>query len=247
VAVSWRGKEVGSGWVEAFHEANQALRMQNILTTSKMLNGVFAYLDAVLPEADQAEAAAKDYGVGNGTQECTGYRSRLAKYILHTFRTQFWGSPLKPVLAEYNLYNQDDMSDALAAAYCRHKAGRDPVEALNADYGIKAGGLLSWVDTDNLREDATKVGSEAATIWRHFQPMYRAGDRVVRYSLPTSIGYLLVRGDRRVWEFETLHMAVSGKSTAYEAALKKFKSLGGYPGFFAGKFTWPPADFINPA
>lgn len=219
--------------------------MQNILTVSKMLNGVFAYLDAVLPEAEQVEAAAKDHGVGIGTKECTGFRCKLAKDIMHTFRTQFWGSPLKPVLAEFNLHNQEDMADALAAAYCRHKAGRDPVEALNADYAINHGGLLSWVDLDKLREDATKTGSEAARVWGQFQGEYRAGDRVVHYSLPALAGYMLVRGDRLVWEVETLHMTIAGANTAHQAAMERFKSLGGYPAFFAGKFTWPPLGGIN--
>lgn len=212
------------------------------LSTSKMMTGVFAYLDAVLCFDDQAKAGSQDHGVGIGSQQWDGFRAKLAKQILHTFRTQFWGSPLKPILAEFNLFNQEDMSDALAAAYCRYKAGRDPVEALNADYGINHGGLLSWVDMDKFRADAADMESSEARVWGQFIPEFKSGDRIVHFSLPTSLGYMLVRGDRLVWSVSTLHMSINGVSPSRNAATEKFKALGGYKGFFAGEFTWPPAQ-----
>ena len=69
---------------------------------------------------------------------------------------------------------------------------------------------------------------------------------MVRYSLPHSIGFMLVRGDRLVWEEETLHMCVVWGNPQWEAAHAEFKRLGGNPAFFAGKFEWPPDGWVNP-
>lgn len=213
--------------------------MKDTLTVSKMLAGVFAYLDAILSENEKISAAAQDHGVGLGTQTWGGFRSDLADLIFSTFRTQFWGSPLKKVMAEFDLYNQKHMADALAAAYCRHKAGRDPIEALNADYGINYGGLLSWEDEEEFRREALQPGSTKAKVWSAFYREFKEGDRIVHYSLPTSAGYMLVRGDRLVWEENALHISISGTDEAFDRAHNKFMALGGYKGFFAGKFSWP--------
>lgn len=122
------------------------------------------------------------------------------------FRLQFRGGPLWEELAAYRPYHRDDMADALAAAYCLHKDGKNPVEALTADHCYYWGGILTWVDLAEFRRNSAEGRSLDSRA--SFTQFHREGDRRVRSSLPTLPGHMLVRGDRLVWKAEGLQMCV---------------------------------------
>lgn len=234
-----------------------------------LLPGVFAFLDASLPESLRRAAIEKDFGIGRlppmpsktgvwqqvmnwklkppRDQFFMGYvvegyeREAIAKVLNATFRLQWKGCPLRPFLAKYRLYHRDDMADALAAAYGQHKRGGDPEAALNADYSVEFHGLLYRKDLDEIRNNSNDY------FWRQFRPFFEEGDRIVRQD---SIGaydyYLMVRGDRLVWKVESLHKTLIGVSLKRKAEEAHFLELGGCKAFLDGEFTWPPPDWVNP-
>lgn len=237
-----------------------------------LLPGVFAFLDASLPESLRRAAIEKDFGVGRlppmpsqasswqhvmnwrlkppGDQFFMGYvvegyeREAIAKVLNATFRLQWKGCPLRPFLAKYRLYHRDDMADALAAAYSQHKRGGDPEAALTADYSVSVRGLLYHEEIDKFR-DSSKDGY-LDFFWRQLGPFFEEGDRIVSHvSIPYDY-YLLVRGDRLVWRVESIHKCVVGVSLKWRAEVDHFKALGGGKAFLNGDFTWPPPDWANP-
>jgi hypothetical protein len=209
-----------------------------------LIQGVFSYLEATLPAVDLA-AAAEPQGVGTATREYYhSLRWRIAERVKDTFRLQSRDCPLQKLLDGYRLYHRDDMADALAAAFCLHRAGKDPVEALTADYVLGYSGLLTWGDFKEEREKANNK-DEFSLYW-HFKQFYKEGDRLVHYSTPGGTGAILVRGDRRVWEVSLLHIKRMGVDLVFKAAMDHFEELGGNAGFFSGKFTWPPEGWVNP-
>jgi hypothetical protein len=233
-----------------------------------VLPGVFAFLDASLPEGLKRAAIENDSGIGRrasmpsetqsrqwvmnykikppGDRFFMGYivegfeREAIAKFLNATFRLQWKGCPLRSYLAEYRLYHRDDMADALAAAYCLHKRGNQPEAALMADYSVECQGLLRHADLDEIRNDTDD------SLWKQFRPFFEEGDRMVYQDRGGSDYYLMVRGDRLVWEVERIHKLIIGSSLKRRAALAHFKSLGGTKGFLNGEFTWPSTDWINP-
>ena len=206
-----------------------------------LILGVFAFLDA-LPE----DSLPSDWWI-----ECCHRdkpdemeRHKLAKVINRVFRLQWRECPLRPLLAGYRLYFRDDMAMALAHAYMLHKDGKDPEEALTADYCPGYEGLLTDCDLEEYRK--AKPESLNADYWRQFSGFYEDGDRLVEYRRHTSLGYLLFRGDRLVWKYEAIHYCVIGASLRMNTDQEKFIALGNTKGFLNGDFTWPPADWVNP-
>jgi hypothetical protein len=234
-----------------------------------LLPGVFAFLDASLPESLRRAAIEKDFGIGRlppmpsktgvwqhvmnwklkspGDQFFIGYvvegyeREAIAKVLNSTFRLQWKGCPLRPFLAKYRLYHRDDMADALAAAYVQYKRGCDPEAALNADYSVEFCGLLYRKDLDEIRNNSNDY------FWRQFRPFFEEGDRIVsQVSIGAYDYYLMVRGDRLVWKVESLHKTLIGVSLKRKAEEAHFLELGGCKAFLDGEFTWPPPDWVNP-
>jgi len=206
-----------------------------------LILGVFAYLDSVpedsMPEGWEAAWKYRD-------QPERRRKQKLADFINILFRLQSRECPLRPLLAGYRLYFRDDMALALAHAYMLHKDGKDPEEALTADYCPGFEGLLTFCNLDEYWN--AKAKSHKARLWRHFSRYYAEGDRFVKYHRPHSIGYLLFRGDRLVWRYEAYHLSPMGPSLRWKTDAEKFEELGGNKGFLNGDFTWPPPDWINP-
>jgi len=237
-----------------------------------LLSGVFAFLDASLPESLRRAAVEKDFGIGRlppmpsktavwqhvmtwklkppGDQFFMGYvvegyeREVIAKVLNSTFRLQWKRCPLRPFLAKYRLYHRDDMADALAAAYVQYKRGGDPEAALNADYSLNVRGLLYHEDIDKFRND-TNNGYFGA-LWHHLSGFFEDGDRLVKHDSGGLDYLLLVRGDRLVWQTEMIRKTLIGVSLKRKAAEAHFLELGGCKGFLDGEFTWPPPDWVNP-
>lgn len=228
------------------------------------LAGVFGFLDATLPEKLREAAEDTDLGIGRlaeasrewwhamtwkqnpllGLCETGDERRAIAKILNHSFRLQWKECPLRQFLAEYRLYHRDDMADALAAAYCLHKRGGDPKAALNADYSVNVRGLLYHKEIEEFR-NAPKDGY-LEFFWREFRPFFEEGDRIVSHvSIPYDY-YLLVRGERLVWEVESIHKCMVGVSLKWRAEIDHFKALGGGKAFLNGEFIWPPPDWVNP-
>jgi hypothetical protein len=236
------------------------------------LPGVFAFLDASLPECLRRAAIANDLGIGRlppmpsqtqswqwainsktkppGEQFFMGYvvegyeREVIAKVLNATFRLQWKGCPLRPYLAKYRLYHRDDMADALAAAYVQQKLGGDPETALNADYSISFRGLLYHEDLDKFRNDSKDGFLQG--LWNPLSPFFEDGDRLIKHDGGSSDYLLLVRGDRLVWKTEIIHKTLIGVSLKRNAEWDHFKSLGGSKAFLNGEFIWPPPGWVNP-
>lgn len=210
------------------------------------IRGLFAYLDVTLPEEIKADAGKPAFTLSERHRDFGRSRVRIeiGERIGHSFRLQHWGSPLSDALTPYRIYHREDMADALSVAYCLHKRGGSPLQAFTADYALWWGGILSWVDIGAFRQAERDGGGPR--IWDYFGVYCRAGDRFLRYGMPSSIGYMLVRGDRLLWERELLHICVPDGDPRWEADYAEFTRLGGCAGFLAGKFTWPPVGWVNP-
>lgn len=194
----------------------------------EFLGAIFQYLEVTLPSKVKQSAIESELALGlSGMGYDHSLGDTIREVINDTFRLQHWGCPIREALAPYRLYFRDHMAHALGNAYCLHKRGQNPVDALTADYAINYGGILSWATF----EDATEQHRDR--IIAEFQRFFQSGDELVRYSLPTSLGYFLVRGDRMVWEYETLHMCIERVPESWTRRHEEFKARGGYPAFFA--------------
>jgi len=197
--------------------------------------GVFAYLDVVLTAEEQEKNFNPEHYDGLERMLRTHPRERLKD----EFRLMYGDSPLRKALDPFRLYHKEDMAQALLWAYQLHKQGGDPLEALTADYCLRPHGLLTWIPVEEVKE----LGHERR-IWWDFYRFYREGDRFVRYSVPSSRGLLLLRGDRLVWEHEEFHFCIVGPISKtfrkWTESYEKFKALGGNRAFLAGEFDWPP-------
>jgi hypothetical protein len=210
----------------------------------KHILGVFAYLDATL-EPDLIEEAA-NYPIEDNRDwlPFRSLRETVHNQLKGTFRLQYWNCPLSEELGRFRLHHRDDMADALTVAYFLLKRGADPIDALTADYCLIPRGLLTWEDIDKVRAEAPQHDSNA--MWWNFSSFYKPGDRLAEYRRPSERGYLLVRGDRLVWEVAASHMNVSWVSLKFRAELAHFESLGGTRGFLNGDFVWPDPNWVNP-
>ncbi|MFT3783804.1 MAG: hypothetical protein QM790_17475 [Nibricoccus sp.] len=203
-----------------------------------LIRGVFAYLDGVLTVDQLRVLSTLDIDVGLATKGWGGVRSQVAEKIRNEYRLMYWGSQLRAVLDGYQLYHEDDMSDALACAYGLYRRGMDPNEALRADYCITGRGVLYWISLDEL------CAERYATLRARTSHLYREGDRFAHYLT----GAMMVRGDRLVHEvsLQTMHINVDGISRRFQAEMAKFEELGGTRAFLAGKLDWPPPGWVNP-
>jgi|694.fasta_scaffold06070_15 hypothetical protein len=71
--------------------------------------------------------------------------------------------------------------------------------------------LVFW---RNLIDEYRKAedGSWQRRWWNRFADFYEEGDKFVRYRTWAYSGYILFRGDRRVWEMEDCHYHMTGIS-----------------------------------
>jgi hypothetical protein len=226
--------------------------------------GVFGYLDATLAPELLEEAAVYDLEtvrehLSSDPWPHNSVRTVVRKTIFDSFRLQHWGCPLRKELSRYRLYYRGDMADALTAAYFMLKRGGNPIDALEADYSLKPYGILTWEDIDKYKAvyrpefdviTGEKIeiedGDYLESIWQHFSSFHEEGDRLIRYRWPSSSGFLMVRGDRLVWEYETAHMLISAVSLRWKTDYEHFLALGGSCGFIHDDFVWPDPNWVNP-
>lgn len=207
-----------------------------------LITGVFAFIDSLPREVitrGQCRLFLSYRGKPGGLE-----RAQIADFIKKTYRLQWPGCPLRPVLAAYRLYFQDDMADALAAAYLLHKDGKAVKEAFLQDYTPGFMGILRKCDIGEYRKAG--IGTSKYERWTHFASFYEEGDWLVGYNHGGSVGYLLCRGDRLVWEEETAHLSGVACSLRRNNDMDHFIAIGNTKGFLNGDFTWPPADWVNP-
>lgn len=220
----------------------------SILEPGNPILGVFGFLDVTLTPDQIDEATVYDVESVREHLSCDPWpgnsvRSVVRKTIHDAFRLQYWGCPLRKELDRFRLYYRGDMADALTAAYFLLKRGEDPIKALEEDYSLKPFGLLTCEDIEKTRIEAR---DDSNSDWWQFSRFYKEGDCLIRYHWPSSRGLLLVRGDRLVWEYETLHLCILGVSPRWSANYEHFLSLGGNQGFLSSDFVWPDPDWINP-
>lgn len=207
------------------------------------IRGVFGYLEASLPRADLDELSTTDVGIGMASLTSTSsVRGKAALRVVEEFRLMHFASPIRKALDGYKLYHKHDMADALVCAFSLFRQGKNPNDALHADYCLVWGGILSWKTYEEVRE----VRTSGASIWSDFLPFHREGDRFAHYSLPLETGNMLIRGDRLVWSSIELHIGAQGPSLWWLKAREKFNELGAIRGFLEGKFDWPPSGWNNP-
>lgn len=212
------------------------------LPETDLLAGVFAFLDASLPESLRLAAIEKDFGIGR--VESCDEAFFIAKILNSNFRLQFRKCPLRAFLANFRLYHRDDMADALTQAYSLSKRGSDPEAALCGDYTPGFLGLLKALDIEEFRE--AEIDSSKHRWWNQFAGFHEEGDRFVEYDHRTSDGYLLFRGDRLVWKMKSTRFTVIDVSLRWKTEMNHFISLGNTKGFLNGDFTWPQEDWVNP-
>ncbi len=209
------------------------------------VRGVFAYLDAALSPEMRGELSSSElFKDSESFNDWGSAPNKVVDLIIEEFRLMHWGSPIRKALDAYRLFHKTDMANALTCAYSLHLRGMDPGEALNADYCLEWCGILTWTKLEAVKQ--AYGSSTDHWLWHQFSPFHREGDRFVIYWTPPSMGTLLVRGDRLVWEVEELQALPAGVSLRFQAEDMKFKELGGNRAFLACKFDWPPADWINP-
>jgi hypothetical protein len=203
--------------------------------------GVFAFLDAIPEDSIPTDRIyASIYR--DSPEELR--KKKLAGFINTLFRLQWRECPLRPLLAGYRLYFRDDMAMALAHAYILQKDGKDPEEALTADYCPGFMGLLQDLNIDEYRNSESDTWQRR--WWNQFAGFHEDGDRFIKYDHRSSNGYLLFRGDRLVWRMEDCRFLLTGSSLRWNTDQEKFIALGNTKGFLNGDFTWPPADWVNP-
>ena len=209
------------------------------------VRGVFAYLDETLPgealdwftanELDKDDAAFWEF---------KAWPYQIKDRIINEFRLMYWGASIRKELGKYRLFHKWDMSNALTCAYALHRKGRNPSEALNADYDLGGRGLWTWMSLDDIKEGGSPI--LPSFLWERFSIFYREGDRFIRCKTPANIDLFMLRGNRLVWEEQLAHANISKTSLKWEAEAEEFKRLGGTRAFLAGEFDWPPAGWVNP-
>lgn len=120
------------------------------LPETDALAGVFAFLDAALPEDLRRAAEEKDFGIGRVDPCDEAYF--IAKILNSHFRLQWKECPLRRFLARYRLYFRDDMAAALTSAYSLHRQGRDSEQALLGNYAVGFYGLLYHRGIEEFKE-----------------------------------------------------------------------------------------------
>ena len=197
--------------------------------------GTFAYLDQVLSAVMRDRFATEEIGIGPVAwlAKTHDLRDRGRQLLRRSFPLKDDNAPLCQDLEPFRLYHSWDRADALISAYGQWAKGLDPLPALTADYAIRSGGILRWADMDELREDKEESTQGA---YRSLVPHIRIGDRIAHYSLPTSLGLMLVRGDRLVCTVSTLHMSIKSDVGDYwKKQVADWESGGGYKAFFANQ------------
>lgn len=211
----------------------------------RQLEGIFAYLSATLSAQDLETARTHDPAAERSRFLWDCPRKKIADHILYSFRLQYSEGPFRNWMASFRLYFRDDMADALAVAFLLYYQGKNPIPALTADYTVPSCGILTWVSLEEQKSKA-KNNSLIRSRWDRISPLLQEGDRLARYSRYTSSGWILVRGDRRVWQEEHYHLSFDGPSLRFRRNMEKFESLGGNRAFLAGDFDWPPPNWTNP-
>lgn len=209
------------------------------------VRGVFAYLDATLPIEALDWFATNELGKDDTAfWQFNAWPYKISELITNEFRLMYWGAPIREALSKYRLFFKRDMATALMCAYALHRQGKNPNDALNADYDLGWHGVLTWRSLDEIKAGGSP--SSPSFLWENLSAFYREGDQFVRYHRPATIGTLMVRGYRLVWDVVEANMTISKVSLKWQAEAGKFEELGGTRAFLAGEFDWPPAGWVNP-
>ncbi|HBJ87556.1 MAG TPA: hypothetical protein DDZ88_27610 [Verrucomicrobiales bacterium] len=201
------------------------------------LRAVFAFLDEALPAEAREAFSTTEVKLEHLHYMCFDRSKQFAKdacfLIQHNFQLMRATDPLDSLLEEYRLYHESDSAPALTWAYSLHKRGKNPLDALTADYAFRWKAVLSWMTERQIQEaiDQNRFGD------RQKWPMF--GDRWLRYQTMGEIGIVVLRGDRLLCTKWELKMTPMDGSTHWRETWGKFEALGGVEAFLAGKFDWP--------
>ncbi len=148
--------------------------MASIHEIPDAVRGVFAYLDATLPPEALDEFTQKDTHRGDESfHSWHAWPRKVRDIITDEFRLMYGGAPIRKALDGYRLYHKTDMANALVCAFSLHRKGRDPNEALNADYCLQWGGVLTWRTAEEV-----KAAGPDHWLWNRFEGFRREGDRI---------------------------------------------------------------------
>lgn len=204
-------------------------------TNENVLEGLFRFLDATLGDEILGRFQAE------GAPDETPYHSAVGvtrDWIERCFELGSLSHPLRAWAAPFGIWFRHDVTDAFARAHAPHRLGRDPRAAFLKDY----------TPTDAIITFADPNEAWAHRFGRSVAGLRRDGDRIVHYSTPPSIGFMLLRGTHRVAEAETLHLTLgAGGDPGWAAAKNHYDALGGVQGYLRGAFIWPDPNWRNPA
>lgn len=221
------------------------------LTAYPFIHGALAFIENVATDDQKREAATTDQGVGLASQQWfkPNVRRSLAESLEFTFKLHGYigyVSPLAEEMMKFRLYFSKHSADALSAAWCLTKRGGVAKDALNADYDFNRGGILRLEDVDELVAEAKRL-ENGNTHWDRLKGYFRRGDRVFSYRAGGNWGYVVLRGRRLVYDYETLHMQLSAEGGAKLAGeVKAYNEAGGTAAVLAGTLVWPPPGWVNP-
>lgn len=202
------------------------------------LRAVFAFLDEALPVSDREAFSKTEINREHLGELCWEDSTQFARnacfLIKHSFQLMPCTGPLGELLEEHRLYHESDIAPALTWAYSLHKRGKNPLEALTADYSFRWRAVLCRMSE---REIQARINMH---LFGDRQRRSIVSDRWLRYRTTGEMGTVVLRGNRLLcakWECK-MQPTEEGFRHWHET-LERFDSLGGVEGFLAGKFDWP--------
>jgi hypothetical protein len=202
-------------------------------TNENILAGFLAFLDETLLEELRREISLSD--PDNEGHDWARYR--VYEWIDLCFAINEARCPLMTWITPFGIYYREDIINAYIISYIYHRTGKDPLAAFVRDY-TPTRWIITWARKDD------EYGQK---FWNESRYERRPGDRLVRYDYPAGAGFMILRGNHRIAQCESLHMNIGNSPClAWKEAKRYYDELGGVKGYLAGRFEWPVLGWVNP-
>jgi hypothetical protein len=207
------------------------------------LRAVFAFLDEALPAEAREAFRMTEVNLSHLNHMCWEEETQFARdarfLIRHSFSLHTTCGALGEMLKQYRLYHESYSSRALVWAYSLHMRGKDPLEALTADYDFNMDAVVSWLTKEQEQRAVN------ADLFGEDRRGLRADDRWARCRTSGRIGTMVFRGDRLIRASIECYMNIMGPNRSWHEMKERYDALGGVKAYLAGKFDWPPIYFFD--